>query len=112
MQITDWTSAIIDNCETLYKDKEEDIWSKLRLNDMWYRDMIIISGQMWGLIGAYYGICFDVVFLGGTPQNINVTHSRCKILGRFAICMLVWFIPIYLATKIARALFTTSYDYH
>jgi hypothetical protein len=77
----EWTETIVNNCKALTNlspdkvqyIKESDIWQNLRLNDMFYRNVFIKSGEIASIIGAYFGICLDVIFLNGTPQNINLT---------------------------------------
>lgn len=51
-------------------------------------------GQSLMIVGAYMGVCIDVLYLGGTPQNINRTNSRIKALGRVAIAMLSTYIML------------------
>ena len=66
-----WIAAIIKNCREIKQDDptmtDESIWDHLRLNEMFFRKMYITSGEIVSIVGAYYGICFDVIFLGGTP---------------------------------------------
>ena len=62
------------------------------------------------VVGAYYGICIDAIFLGGTPQNINLTHSRFKLICRFMIIIIIWFAPIYLSLKLSNS-FMGPYSY-
>ena len=69
---------------------------------MFYRYVFIQSGSVSAVIGAYFGICLDAIYLGGSPQNINYTKSPLKAIGRFALVMLFWFAPIYMAGKAVR----------
>ena len=39
----------------------------MRLNEMFFRKSFVESGQFPLLLGAYFGICFDVIYLDGTP---------------------------------------------
>jgi hypothetical protein len=55
------------------------------INDFFYRFSIEDAGYSIWIIGAYIGICIDVLFLGGTPQNINQTNSKLKAFYRFLI---------------------------
>lgn len=73
--------------------------------------MYIQSGEMLGIVGAYYGIVLDAIFLGGTPQRINVTGSRKNFLLRFGVVMLIWFLPIYKLGDLSRSQFKTASDY-
>lgn len=59
-----------------------------------------MSGPTTAIVGAYYGIVFDAIFLNGTPQRINITGSRLKFLARFVVSIIIWFIPVYLPGSI------------
>ena len=74
---------------------------------MFYRFVFIQSGAVSAIIGAYFGICLDAVYLGGSPQQINYTKSPLKAVGRFFLVMLFWFLPIYKARDLVR-----TYDDH
>ena len=63
------------------------------------------------IVGAYYGIVLDAIFLGGTPQRINVTGSRWKFLLRFIVVILIWFLPIYMLGDLSRQIFVSANDY-
>ena len=60
---------------------------------MFYRDLLIDISDILSIFGAYLGICLDAVYLGGTPQNFNVSNSKCKALGRFLLVFLLWHVP-------------------
>ena len=93
------------NCNRLFELKYENgepyypagsrLTDYLRLNDMWYRKQFIYSGQFTSVIGAYFGICIDIIFLGGSPQNTNITHSRLKLFARFLIVAIFLITPWY-----------------
>ena len=61
---------VLDNCAKLVKSGQisSDYWVDLRLNDMFYRRVYVKFGQITAVLGAYCGICLDVIYLGGTPQ--------------------------------------------
>ena len=63
---------------------------------------MILTGQFSAILGAYFGIIIDVIFLGGTPQHINYTKSRLKALGRLGIVLLCWFVPIYVIQTLSN----------
>jgi len=60
---------------------------------MFYRDLLMDLSDVTSVFGAYLGICLDAVYLGGTPQNINVSNSKVKASGRFIVAVFIWFIP-------------------
>ena len=107
---TKWIENIIANCQRLAnlpdgqigKISESSIWTNLRLNDMFYRYVFVQSGSVSAVIGAYFGICLDAIYLGGSPQDINYTKSPLKAIGRFVLVMLFWFVPIYFSGKAVR----------
>ena len=86
-------------------------WGNLRLNDMFYRQTYIQSGEILGLVGAYYGIVLDAIFLGGTSQKINITGHRGKCLARFGFVLLCWFLPVTLMGYISREAFVEANSY-
>ena len=74
---------------------DSQIIKSLNLNVMFYRRSYYWLGTNSALIGAYYGICFDIMYLGSTPQNIysNVKkHKYKKFLARFCILYVVYFL--------------------
>lgn len=56
---------------------------------MFYRAEFLALGKVWSLLGAYIGICFDVIYYGGTPPTVNKTGSIGKAFLRIAVCMVV-----------------------
>jgi hypothetical protein len=60
---------------------------------MLYRDLLIDLSDVICIFGAYLGICIDAIYFGGTPQNINVTNSKIKVLGRLIVVAILWYIP-------------------
>ena len=61
---------------------------------MFYRRIAVKYGQITALLGAYIGICLDVMYLGGTAQDINRTGSKCKVILRF-IVVIILYMPIF-----------------
>lgn len=60
---------------------------------MFFRHMIIWEGRNIMTIGAYIGICLDVLYLGGTNQNTNKKNSAFKAIIRILILM-IFVIPL------------------
>ena len=103
-----WMEKIISNCLRIaqadpvkYPDPNS-ILSKLRLNDMWFREVFIRSGIISSILGAYFGIVLDVIFFSGTPWNINITRSRKKMLLRFLVIVVIFWVPQYTLKKVTR----------
>ena len=70
---------------------------------MFYRDQFILNGQLYQIVGAYYGIVFDVIYLNGTPQNVNdmpKSKKKRKLLARFLIGIIIWLLPIYFMNEV------------
>ena len=95
--MTQWTRLIIQNCLYIQQNKglhypdSPNLLHNLRLNDMYFRKAFIQTGEFSSIVGAYFGICMDTIYLGGTPQRINVTNSKLKALGRFIIAIVLHF---------------------
>ena len=53
---------------------------------MFYRAEYIVMGKCWVLVGAYLGICFDVIYLGGSPPDVNKMGSIKKAILRMIVC--------------------------
>lgn len=63
------------------------------------------------VVGAYYGIVIDSIFLGGTQQRINITGSRLKFIGRYIVVFIIWFLPIYVMRDISSKIFRGADDF-
>ena len=67
-----------------------------------------------GLIGAYFGICFDIMYCGSTPQNIyqNVKkHKYTKALARFLVVISSYILIEYLPQRLFKYTFKDSNTY-
>lgn len=109
-----WMDNIITNCNLPKKydpDHHDDIYHSLRLNEMFFKKIYIETGSISAIVGAYYGIVIDVIFLGGTPQNINLTRSRCKLLARFVLTFIIWLCPLMLTAIISKSIFRSANNY-
>ena len=81
---------------------------------MFFRRSFEDVGTNSGLIGAYFGICFDIMYCGSTPQNIyqNVKkHKYTKALARFLIVFSGYALIEYLPIRIFRYTFKDSNTY-
>ena len=94
---------------------DKELIENLNLNIMWVRYGFIHSSYTLVLIGAYIGISYDNSYLGGTPQDINNTsqNSICKLIIRFILGLLFFYLPIYLPKKlmIKYNTYNSSNDY-
>ena len=70
---------------------------KLFINSMFFRKNMIDSSAIFSIVGAYFGIILDVLYLGGTPQGINITKSPLNFFGRFVIAIILWSVPLHYA---------------
>ena len=54
-----------------------------------------------GLLGAYFGIVVDSMYLNGTPADVNKTSTATSILRGIVITILsnIILLPYYLLTK-------------
>ena len=99
-------SRILEMCKD--KDGNDRVW---RPNQMFYRAEYITIGKCWVVVGAYLGICFDVIFLGGSPPDVNKTGSIKKAFLRMLVCGLVS-VPYVLVNKFVRLTpWTNSYAF-
>ena len=64
---SEWIDNIFEKCKVDQIDPVFGISDHLRLNDMFYRDVLIDMSDVLSIFGAYLGICLDAIYLGGTP---------------------------------------------
>jgi hypothetical protein len=74
---------MIEACAGTERTEANGGW---RTNQFFYRGEFIELGKAWGLFGAYLGICFDVIYFGGTAPSINRTGKVWKALLRILVC--------------------------
>jgi hypothetical protein len=80
------------------ENNQDTVFNEVKINDMFFRDQYIINGQLASIVGAYFGIVFDVIYLQGTPQNVNdmpKSKKYRKMIARVALGMLLFFAPTY-----------------
>ena len=74
-RLTSYSKNILMNCiQHASNNNDSSGWSRdqsilehVRLNEMFFRRAFIVCGEFPILLGAYFGICFDVIYLDGTP---------------------------------------------
>ena len=50
-----------------FHEKDPELLKHLDLNEILAKNRILSLGQSLMIVGAYVGVCIDVLYLGGTP---------------------------------------------
>ena len=90
---SDLYTDVLNGTQRIY-DQDPSLINNLKITEIFVQGRMLYVSQSLLIVGAYMGVCIDVIYLGGTPQNINRTNSRTKAICRVALLTLILYIVL------------------